>query len=95
MDLLGYNSVGSCVGKTGEYLKYNNPNKTSLYLYSSMPVIVWDEVAIADFVLQNIVGITVNSLYELETAIQVIFTEEYSAMCQRLYELGKNLRDGF
>lgn len=88
-------SAKTCEGNTGDYLKYNNPHKTSLYLASGMPVIVWSKAAIADFVLNNRVGIAVDSLYEVETAIRAISTEEYDAMCQRTYEIGKKLRDGF
>lgn len=40
-------SVDTCAGNTGAYLRYNNPHKTSLYLACGMPVIVWKEAAIA------------------------------------------------
>lgn len=33
-------SAQSCIGNTGEYLKYNDPHKTSLYIASGIPVIV-------------------------------------------------------
>lgn len=59
------NSLDGCFGDTGEYLKYNNPHKLSLYLASGIPVIIWENAAEASFVKENNVGITVNSLYEI------------------------------
>ena len=38
-------SVETCAGVYGEYLKVNNPHKTSLYLASGIPVIIWKEAA--------------------------------------------------
>lgn len=88
-------SAESCIGNTGEYLRYNNPHKTSLYLASGFPVIVWKEAAIADFVLQNGVGLAVDSLYELEKAIRNITPEEYAAMQKRVLEISNRLRSGY
>lgn len=88
-------SAETCSGNTGEYLKYNNPHKTSLYLASGMPVIVWRQAAIADFVLDNGVGIAVESLYEIEDAIIRVDKDEYNEMCRKTRELGKKIRQGY
>lgn len=84
----------TCGGNTGAYLRYNNPHKTSLYLSSGMPVAVWSEAAIADFVLENGVGITVSNLAELEDAIRAVTPEDYARMCQNVQRVGAQLRDG-
>ena len=89
------NSADTCEGNTGYYLRYNNPHKTSLYLASGMPVIVWSKAAIADFVLNNGVGITIDSLVELEDKIKEIRPETYWDMCGKASDLGKKLRAGF
>ena len=47
----------TCDGLSGSYLKINNPHKFSLYLSSGLPVIVWDQAAIADFVKKENVGL--------------------------------------
>lgn len=87
--------VETCAGNTGEYLKFNNPHKTSLYLSSQLPVIVWSQAAIADFVLKNNVGIAVNSLYELEDAISAVSQEEYSRMSRNTRKVSDQLHNGY
>lgn len=89
------NSSKTCEGNTGEYLKFNNPHKVSLYLSSNMPVIVWNQAAIADFVIENGVGIAIGSLYELETVIKSISDEEYKKMCENAKKVSKKLREGY
>ena len=88
-------SAQSCVGNTGEYLKYNNPHKTSLYIASGIPVIVWKQAAIAGFIKQHHVGITVDSLFDINREIQAISYDDYEQMRKNAVELGKKLRDGF
>ncbi len=88
-------SASTCAGNTGEYLKYNNPHKASLYLSSQMPVIVWSRSAVADFVKRHHVGLCVDSLYELETAMENISEEEYAGMCENTIQLSEKLRKGY
>lgn len=88
-------SAESCVGNTGEYLKYNNPHKTSLYLSSNMPVIIWKKAAMADFVLENKVGIAVDSLYEVAETIKKITPEEYESMKENTKLIGAKLKTGY
>ena len=60
-----------------------------------MPVVVWSQAAIADFVLQNRVGIMVESLHELETAISQISVDEYQDLCENVDRLSEKLHDGY
>ena len=87
-------SADTCAGNTGVYLRYNNPHKTSLYLACGMPVIVWREAAIADFILKNEVGIAVESLSGLDRIISAISDESYQKMCENAARIGQKLRDG-
>lgn len=87
-------SAKTCAGSTGEYLRYNNPHKTSLYLAAGIPVIVWKEAAIADFVLKNGVGIAVESLENLDVILQGISEEEYKSMCDKVAMIGQKIRNG-
>ncbi len=88
-------SAETCAGNTGEYLRYNNPHKTSLYLASGMPVVCWSQAAIADFVLENGVGITVDSLYQLEERIKNVTAEEYKQLADNAAKMAEKLRSGF
>ncbi len=58
-------SIDGCTGYYGEYLRYNNPHKLSLYMACGKPVIVWKQSAVAEFVGREQVGICVDSLEEL------------------------------
>ena len=88
-------SAETCAGHVGEYLKYNNPHKTSLYLASGVPVVVWKKAAIADFVTRNKLGITVDSLYDAEDAIRSVSADEYKEMCANARKTAEKLRNGY
>lgn len=85
----------TCAGNTGEYLKYNNPHKTSLYLSSGIPVVVWSHAAIADFVQKNNVGICVDSLERLDEVISKISNDEYKEMINNTKEISEKLHNGY
>jgi len=88
-------SAETCSGNMGEYLRYNNPHKTSLYLSAGLPVIIWKEAAMADFICQNKAGFTVSSLYEVEDAIRDLSEEDYSEMCRNAAMISERLREGY
>ena len=88
-------SINSCTGLMGDYLKLNNPHKTSLYLAAGVPVIVWKEAAMADFIIANNLGITVDSLEDLETKINSISINEYSKMRENAKNFSKKLINGY
>ena len=87
--------VDTCAGKVGDYLKYNNPHKLSLYLAAGIPTIVWSQAAAAEFVKKHNVGVTINSLRELHDRIENISPEEYREMCEKCINMSENLRQGF
>lgn len=89
------NSPDGCLGNTGEYLKYNNPHKTSLFLASGMPVIVWSQSAMADFVRKYKVGIIVDNLYELSNMINNVTDQEYAEICENTKKVASLLRSGY
>lgn len=87
-------SVETCSGGKGEYLKINNPHKLSLYLAVGLPVIIWDEAAEADFVLRENVGFTVGSLYDLPGKMSDISNNNYEIMKKNAEKVGARLRNG-
>ena len=86
--------ITSCTGKMGEYLRYNNPHKLSLYLASGLPVIIWKEAAEAKFVEENGIGLAVSSLEEAEKLIDEISEETYREMALRARKTGEGIRKG-
>ncbi len=88
-------SADTCTGVWGEYLKYNNPHKTSLYLASGIPVVIWDKAALADFVIKNGCGIAVGSLCELKDRLDKITPQMYVTMRQNAMAVSKKLTDGY
>jgi hypothetical protein len=88
------NSVDTCNGSMGEYLRYNNPHKISLYLAAGKPVIVWSESALAKFVVENGIGFCVNSLQRIEEKLENIDDEEYREMVSNVLKLGNKIRAG-
>ncbi|EIJ67770.1 sugar transferase [Pasteurella bettyae] len=77
-------SIETCSGEFGEYLKYNNPHKLSLYLSSGMPVIIWSEAAESDFIKKNNLGICVSSLTELPEKLALITYDDYLKMIENV-----------
>ena len=84
----------SCTGRAGEYLRYNNPHKMSLYIAAQIPVIVWQESATADFVREHGIGITVNSLEEIADRINKISDDEYRNMIENTKNISVKLTNG-
>lgn len=82
-------SADGCHGVFGEYLKYNNPHKASLYLASGIPVIVWKESALADFVRINQCGLLVDSLNTIYSDCHYV---DYSTIVQNVERVGKMIR---
>lgn len=75
-------SVETCHGCYGEYLKYNAPYKMSLYLTLGIPVIVWSESAMAIYVKQYHLGVCVASLNEIYDTISLL-SESVKAEIQK------------
>lgn len=88
-------SVDTCNGLTGEYLRYNNPHKASLYIASGIPVIIWKEAALAKYITENGLGFTVSSLNEIEDKLGSISQNDYEIMCNNVKAEGEKLRKGY
>lgn len=88
-------SIETCSGNIGEYLKVNNPHKTSLYLAAGLPVIIWEEAALSSFIVTNNCGIVVNSLKEIPQRIKQIDKEMYKEMKDNCIKLSTKLSKGY
>ncbi len=87
-------SMECCSGAYGEYLKYNNPHKLSLYIASGLPVIVWEKAAVADFVKKNKIGLCIGSLYDLKDVINHINNEQYQMLRKNVIAIQKRVVEG-
>ena len=88
-------SIDQCDGAWGNYLKYNDPHKASLYLSTGLPIVVWKKSALAKFVEENKVGIAVNSLDEIKTVTKKISKSEYTEMSNNVWKISQKLKKGY
>ena len=88
-------SSETCQGSYGNYLRFNNSHKASLYLASGVPVVVWKESALAHFILEKSCGIAVASLHDLEAALENLTEKEYADLSENARRIGKDLREGY
>ena len=88
-------SSETCQGSYGNYLRFNNSHKASLYLASGFPVVVWKESALAHFILEKSCGIAVTSLHDLEAVLQNLSEKEYADLSENARRTGKDLREGY
>ena len=86
--------VDQCEGSYGNYMRFNNPHKLSLYVALGLPVIVWRESAVARFVERCGIGVTVQDLRELGAIAQRVGTPEYQAMVRNIAPLAQAVRRG-
>lgn len=88
-------SSETCKGVFGEYLKYNNPHKASLYLAAGMPIIVWSKSALAGFVKNYNCGITIDSLSDMRDAIGSLSSVQYRDILESVHGVQRLLSSGY
>lgn len=86
--------IDSCRGIYGEYMRFNNPHKVSLYLSSGIPIIIWKKAAMAEFIQNNNLGIAIEDLKELDEILDNMTQEEYVNLKKRVIDMSKSLRNG-
>lgn len=57
-------------------------------------MIIWEEAALAEYVLKNKVGVTVKSLYDIKEVIGAISAEKYREMRNNAIQISADLRKG-
>ena len=87
-------SAETCSGVFGEYLRYNNSHKASLYLAAGFPLVVWKQSALSHFVLENGCGIAVESLHDLSQAIEELDDKDYQDLLVHAKSIGQEIRNG-
>lgn len=84
---------GNSIKSSDDYTKFNNPHKASMYLASEMPIIVWDQSALAEFVMDNKLGVTIKSLDQIDDVLNNI--EDIDIIEKNVIEFAKKVRSGF
>lgn len=87
-------SIHACTGAFGEYLRYNNPHKTSLYLRCGLPVIIWKQAALAPFIEEKGIGFCVESLSEIEDKFKKLSAEDYRRIRENAFLIGEKIAAG-
>lgn len=87
-------TIETCSGYFGEYLKIIAPHKLSLYIACGLKVIVWENSAMAPLVIDNAIGFTIASLYEIEKKITSLSLDEKNKMDVNVKMLSRKVRTG-
>lgn len=87
-------SIDTCSGRLGEYLKINSSHKISLYLACGMPVILWRQSSLAKWLSDKGVCVLIDSLSDIPNAVNGISEDKYSEMVDNARNLGEMLRQG-
>jgi hypothetical protein len=87
-------STQTCSGPMGEYLRLNSPHKASLYLACGMPLICWDESALATVVAERRLGLTVASLAEIPARLAELSDSDYQHMLRNVLQARMDICGG-
>lgn len=88
-------TIDTCDGPFGNYTRYNNPHKLSLYIAAALPVIVWKESAISGFVDKYNIGFSVNSLHDIDKHIEVLSENTYNTYIKNIKKLQEKVCNGY
>jgi hypothetical protein len=88
-------SKDTCTGTYGDYLRINNPHKTSFYLSVGLPVVIWSHAALADFVKAHHCGIVVDSLDDIKSVVDQMSEEDYQDILLHTKEMSQKLTNGY
>ena len=81
--------------EAGAYLRYNIPHKMALYITAGLPLIVWDESAMAEWVLEKHIGITVSSLQEISGQLSKLSETDYQSFLKNMIPIRQNMAEGY
>lgn len=86
--------IDTCSGIYGRYLRLNSSHKLSLYLALGIPVIVWSESSLRNFITDNNLGICVSSLADLRCKLGSMGTAEVAGIINSVRRFAPQLRNG-
>lgn len=87
-------SLDSCTGNFGEYLRWNSPHKASFYLRAGIPLVVWSRSALAPLIESLHAGIAVDSLNQLPERLAAMSADDYTEMRAAAQAVARRLQNG-
>ena len=87
-------SLNTCSGHFGEYLRWNSPHKASFYLRAGLPLIVWRCSALAPIVKELGVGILIDRIEDIGRRLSAITPEERATMAANALSVAQRLNTG-
>lgn len=88
-------SLETCSGVFGEYLRWNSPHKVSFYLRAGLPVIIWKEAAVTPILEKEGVCIAITTLQELEEKLKELTSDDIAKLKQNAKRLAERLNQGY
>lgn len=88
------NSLNCTDGFIGEYIRYCNTHKLSLYMRCRRPVIISSESGMAPFVRREGIGIAVDTLEDIAERLAAVTPEEYEQMQRNVERVSALMADG-
>lgn len=76
------------------YMCVNNPHKLSMYIVAGLPIIAWNKSAAARFIETNGIGLTVDTLDEVDKCVKEISPAKYSDMVNNCLAIRERLVHG-
>lgn len=86
--------IDTGIGKYGEYMNVNNPHKVSLYMRCNAPVVLWHKAGRAEFIEREGLGISVDSLTELDQKLSALSEEDYDRMLANVERVNHKIKHG-
>lgn len=87
-------TLNGCSGNFGRYLKFNNPHKLSLYIACGLPVFVWKDAAVAQFVEKNNIGYVIESLFDIDKILENITFDDYKILKENVKRIQNDVVNG-
>jgi len=87
-------SPDTCNGMFGEYMKYNDPHKVSMCIAANMPIIIWSQAALADFVVKNHIGYAIDRIDDIYKLHQELTEDEYNRMTENISKIRERVING-
>jgi hypothetical protein len=88
-------SIDTCDGSYGNYLRYNCPYKFSMYIAARLPIIIWSQAAMAEFVVNNGIGLAVDSINDIDSVLSTLTEKEYGEMLDNIGGIQENVTNGY